>query len=542
MGLVLAPKSLANSEKGILVEITGLKRMKKQIYQTHIWIAGISAIPLLLWCISAVMHPLMVWTSPEPAIKSIEQQVFPDRLQVSLAEALNRHELTRITSLGITQLGEKQYYRVGVEGSPHFTYLETETGELLTEGERLHAESLARKFSGDTASSVVSIEPITQFAGEYTSSGQFLPVMKVQLGRDDGMRAYVDLTGDRLATLIDNQRSWLLWIFKAFHTWEIPGMPEIVRAWGLAIFCFLVLIGAATGLIVYVVMWKNLGKGKGAATPRGRLRTVHRLAGVFVSLAMLIFAFSGMFHALVQGIKPDLKHLRPSDTFLASDLSLAIPDALKKANVTGPVQNISLAMLETGPHYLILRKPERRKQFPPVPVNATTGEVAVDGDLEQVRRIAKTYFTPESLKEAEVTRLTSFSMEYIPRNRRLPVVKVAKATGESIFIDPVDGAIAYSTSPVGRWESLSFSWLHKWRFLDQAGFSREVRDSIMVCFVTLGGMVSMTGGILLMYRNPLRKRRKAIQTIALESSEEVTTTSVEQHIEKIPETVQLRDA
>lgn len=488
--------------------------MRKQLYQMHIWIADISAIPLLLWCISAVMHPLMVWTSPEPAIKSIEQQVFPDRLQVSLAEALNRHELTKITSLGITQLGEKQYYRVGVEGTPHPVYLETETGELLPNGVQLHAESLARQFSGDTASSIVSVEPITQFAGEYTSSGQFLPVMKVQLERDDGMRAYVDLTGDRLATLIDDQRSWLLLIFKALHSWEIPGMPEIVRVWGLAIFCFLVLIGAVTGLTIYVVMWKNLGKGKAAATPRGRLRTVHRRAGVFVSLAMLIFAFSGMFHALVQGSKPDLKHLRPSDTFLASDMPLAIPDALKKSNVTGAVQNVSLAMLESGPHYLILRKPESRKQFPPVVVNARTGEIVVDGDLQHVQRISESYFTPESLKEAEVTRLTSFGMEYIPRNRRLPVVKVAKATGESVFIDPVDGAIAYSTSPVGRWEQLSFSWLHKWRFLDQAGFSREVRDSIMVFFVTLGGMVTLTGGILLAYRNPLRKRRKATRMSA----------------------------
>jgi len=474
--------------------------VKKSLYQTHVWLATISAIPLFLWCISAVLHPLMVWTSPEPVVKHIETQVDPDRLVTTLSEALERSEIDSVTEFDLTSFGGNQFYRVKLPDVDERAYFDTQSGEKLEDGERLHAESLARQFCGDTDSPVIDVTLVERFEGEYSAASQFLPVWRVQFDRDDHMRAYVDLKGDRLATLINDQRSWLILAFQLFHSWKFPGLPDSIRLAGLTVFSFLALMGAISGLMVYLVMWRKFGRGKAASSPRGRLRMLHRSLGLTVSFALLIFSFSAFFHAIVQVEKQDVTRMRPAAIFAASDLDQHLSNLLTQTGLTDEIRDVSLIFLDSQSHYIVSRKPEERQHFEPVVIHAGSGTIVPEGDTHFVAQLAETYFGPSTNSQTNVSRLTSFQADYSPFYRRLPVARVARANGLQAFIDPTDGAVALSLTTLGGWEQLSFSFLHKWHFLNQMGLSRQLRDAIMVITVMCIAALSLTGGILLVLR------------------------------------------
>ncbi len=211
----------------------------KKIYKLHRQLSIIIAIPVLLWASSGFMHPLM--TNLRPAIAT---QGWPavavdsGRLKVSLAEALQRHHLDSFANVRLIHIDTNWFYQVqpavhGKDASPAINptvpvYLSCTNGNVLTAGDWLYAQYLARHFLEGkesaaaktptaTASAAAGMAPmedmpdccgaaaefvlnpakgarvanvslLSAYDNEYKSINRLLPVYRVSFARADGIR------------------------------------------------------------------------------------------------------------------------------------------------------------------------------------------------------------------------------------------------------------------------------------------------------------------------------------------------------------------
>ena len=86
-------------------------------------------------------------------------------------------------------------------------YFDSRSGQLITDGEQQDAKRLAIWYTGLAKQQIVSTELITEFSDDYPSVNRLLPVWRVSF--DNGLRAYVDPSQSRLATLSNDQKMWI---------------------------------------------------------------------------------------------------------------------------------------------------------------------------------------------------------------------------------------------------------------------------------------------------------------------------------------------
>jgi hypothetical protein len=120
--------------------------MRKKINQLHRTLSLIIAIPVLLWAISGFMHPIMTNIRPSIATQGIPPVVMDSaRIRFPLAEALRKHHLDSFSNFRLVHIDTNWFYQVQpVSGAP--VYLSCTNGNVLTAGDWLYAQYLARQF------------------------------------------------------------------------------------------------------------------------------------------------------------------------------------------------------------------------------------------------------------------------------------------------------------------------------------------------------------------------------------------------------------
>ncbi|QDU64598.1 hypothetical protein Pan216_54880 [Planctomycetes bacterium Pan216] len=485
--------------------------MKSLLYRSHRWIGLVACVPILAWTVSGIAHPVMGWLSPEPAQKSFPKRpVEPSELTIGLREALEKQGVEEITWASLVPIEDRTFYQVGVPGTTVPRYFDAATGDELVNGDVHFAELLARHFVGDQTSSVTDVGVVTSFDQEYRPIFQFLPARRVLFGRDDNMRAYVDTRAGRLGMLVDRTRGNLLGLFSCLHNWEFVGLPEVGRVAMLLAFSLFVFAGALSGLLVYGLMWRRLGMGAQARTPRGRLRKFHRLAGLSVSGIMLLFAFSGGYHALKK-LDPQLHGFPLGERRCAvSGIQRSPKEVFELAEETGPVRDLQLVVHQGEPHYLVSFVGRENVPNPKL-VHATSGLVIDEGDIAHAKDLATRLDGIEVATLRGGKRLPTFLREYSPVNKRIPVVRVDLETSNNrrLYVDPKTGVVATSMDDSVTWERLSFLFLHKWHFLDPLGMGSDARNGAMVVATASCALVTALGLALLVgwFRPKLRAKR-----------------------------------
>ena len=161
------------------------------MYKWHRYLAWVMAVPILLWALSGVLHPLMSnWFKPDIAHKflrpvAVELPASEQKVAAICADFDEVHMVKTILLQGkptlfIVTPDQQQYYR------------DILTGEAVVNGDQLYAEQLARAYLDDADSELVKISKIEEFGAGYSYIHRFLPVYRVELDREDGLQAVVD--------------------------------------------------------------------------------------------------------------------------------------------------------------------------------------------------------------------------------------------------------------------------------------------------------------------------------------------------------------
>jgi hypothetical protein len=508
-----------------------IKKIKQHMYKWHRVIGLITIIPVIFWTLSGLMHPFMAhFFKPEIARDKLEQQTIDkNQLHFSIQEVLQKNELTQFKNFRIVAFNNKTYYQLKtIIGE--LWYFDTSTAKKLDNGDQKYAEWLSRYFLDDQKSAVKKSEVVTEFTSQYKYVNRYLPVYKVTFDRPDTMEVYVETSSGKLATYNPTSRQWFIWFFDTFHNWSFIDAISNNSIRIITMIFLLSIIGfsALSGILIYGLLWKQFKKTDNIQPKKG-LRKYHRQIGIWVSLFMLTFAFSGGYHAATKWAPYTLSQMVYEPTFKTNE----IPVSNTSLNLDwNRFQNISIITLNDTTYYRCqllekakFKKPKdskwNKKEDPKLEViyiNASTNKVSPNIDFEYAAFLAY-YFTDgapkasccemvestdeepqsslENVKLLESKVLTDFeSREYGFVNKRLPVIKLAYDTPEktTYFIETSTSRLAAVINNSDKVEGYSFAILHKFLFMDWAG--KNIRDLTMVLAALTILIVSILGFIL----------------------------------------------
>ncbi len=403
------------------------------------WVAGIAAI---LWALTGLLHPIMMWTAPRPAVQAPPyNEASTDGLLApgpALAAAgVARADLVRLAGvhadrIWIARHGGRIEAVNAVTGAPA-------EGVLAR-----HAEKLARYYAGGTDAPLASIREVRAFSVEYPAINRYLPVWRVEFADKGRLAVYVDPMTDRLAAVTDARRRVFLSIFQNVHTLNFLAPVEPLRR--LAI---LILVGSALAMSVAgAVMLARRGAAKGA-------RGAHRLIAWAAAPIVAMFAATGLFHlffahapAPVAPVQFEIAHLDAVPSAGRAALLVASADA------NGAAWRAETAH---GAAYYDL-----------------AGAAFLLDDAARARAVAG------ADDRAPVTPVFSYTDEYGFALKRLPVLRVASAQGP-VFVDPLEGLVAgEGAAGAGRIEAWTFDRLHKFGLLN--GIGKRNRDYVSMIF------------------------------------------------------------
>lgn len=473
--------------------------------KVHRWLGLIAMVAVLCFGLSGLIHPIMSRTQPQPAERSAPI-LPPAGALVPLKTALNRAGIDAFSSARLFALVGQPVYRVGLAGEPA-RYFAASDASPLADGERVHAEALARHYTGDTASAVAALTRITAFDADYPAVNRLLPVWRVQLARADGLTAYVDTEGNRLATLNDDRKRALQSVFRALHTFNLfDGVPA------LRIALMLLLLGATFSTAVAgTVMYLRL-KRADVRLKHQTARRWHRRLALAVVLTTFTFSLSGTWH-LLQGERtlPPPTSIVPR--FLTSELGEYAPttgfsllNAGERACYRLPVvQTTVVGSGQSGEHaHHHGAMPATAEPAPARCLDTGTGAELPDADRRAAEALAR-QFAGAAEGGVELSPVTRFGGEYGFINKRLPVWRARFAgSDDAWYVESDSGALALHTDTPARLEGLSFAYLHKWTFFGED--HKDLRDALLALFA-FGNVVVAGLGTWVFFR---RRRRPAL--------------------------------
>lgn len=537
-------QSLAGAEsKSTGTASAGLKKLiQRNMYRWHRIIGILTVVPVIFWTLSGLSHPFMShWFKPVIAHEFIKPEVL-NRSQVTLSitDVLRQNTVSMLRTFRLVKLADQTYYQI--KGADNrLRYYSASTGQVLPNGDRQYAESLARYFVDD-AKTPVHIEPVTAFSAEYRYVNRLLPVWKVSFNRPDRMDVYVETEQSRLANYNERSRKAFLWVFNNFHNWDwLEAITNNTLRVSIMVLCLsIIILSMVSGLVIYGFMWKRFRKPRNASDRIGFLRKYHRQIGIAVSLVTLTFAFSGAYH-VTRKLTPDerIKYIRQpvvtSAKLQASLLSLPVDWTT--------VTNVSLATVDDRLYYQVFTKKandgwkswnqkqvdkaetadkssRKTKESKPTIAyyDVQTAALLPDGVMSHAKDLVMSFWAAEQSGKGpaccermddeqqaaagelpdllSISFLEKFDREYGFINKRLPVVKLALETPDHLtyYVEPATSRLAARIVDSDRREGFSFAFLHKYSGIDFAG--KDVRDSITM-LAALGVLVVSLFGLVL---------------------------------------------
>jgi len=502
--------------------------MRTTLFRLHRRLSIIIAIPVLLWASSGFMHPIM--TNIRPAIAT--QGIMPvaidtARIRFPLARALRVHHLDSVSNFRLVHIDTNWFYQVqpltgasnpnGRAAVP--IYISCMNGNILTAGDWLYAQYLARQFlegpaingpatrgavggqgPGTKAASVethdccgaatdivlnpvkgakvANVSLVSHYDEEYKSINRLLPVYRVSFERADGIRVYVETTQDRFSFAMDNRRAVFDEIFRLCHTW---GWLDALGKGRLAIEVLVALTALFTAVLGIFIFFTSRGAGV-----RG-VRRCHRYTAITAAFFTLLWTFSGSYHALSR-FKDDVRDKFSLNSRLAAEAT-SVDITRLQAVCARRVSNLSMVDMDGVLYWRVSMLPEkmsmhkdlmkdRKASLAPVAyVRARDYSVLADGDARYAARMAGQFSGYADNEVRKIEPVTSFGDEYNFTDKRLPVWKVSYDRDHHVryYVETGSGRLASRVDDLVAAEGYSFSVFHKHHFMDWGG--KTVRDA-----------------------------------------------------------------
>ncbi|BAN49139.1 PepSY domain-containing protein [Metapseudomonas resinovorans] len=450
-----------------------LRQRVLRLMPWHRRLALLACVGVFCWAATGMLHPLMSALQPRPA------QMMPPQAPLLLdglkapGPLLAVAGIAEVEGLRLLVLDGQPYYQARLPGAAEPRYWDARSGVPVDLVAR-HATRLAAHYLG-SAEGLAYGGSLSSFNGEYAFINRLLPAARVDTSRDDGLRVYLDLQQDRLGTLVDERKAWFSVLFQQLHTFAWLKSAGWLRP--------LVMLLILASVVATVV----LGVGLFFARPRARtrLRRVHGWVGLGIALASLSFASSGAWHLLHKvGAEPWPQAYSPR-------IPVGILDAAPAANWLQPGEvAVRLGLVSLDGHAAW-----RLQSLFEVRYLALDGQPLGD---DAARRYANQRLAHHAgqlgLGEPLGVELqTRFDHEYGFVFKRLPVLKAtyADAHHTSLYVDPLDGALASRVRDADRAEGWAFAYLHKWDYLGALG--KPVKDATLTALAAIHVLLALMG-------------------------------------------------
>jgi hypothetical protein len=490
--------------------------IRKNIYKWHRICSLIIAVPVLLWATSGFMHPIMTNLRPAMKTQSIPVEAMDSsKVKLSLQEVLKKNKIDSIYSVRLVHIDTNWFYQVKTSRRYDLQYISAKNGNILTKGDWLYAQYLARLFlegaskkakskmvmempagtqmsgmadmadcCGEAASTVLSNKTgapiegaslITKFDDEYKSIYCLLPVYKVQFKRDDHIRLYVETWQDRFGVAVDKNRAAFTTFFDLVHTW---GWINFLGKGRIFVEIFFTGLGFLTALMGIYIFFATKSK-KAPGNPLVKARRNHRYTAIIASLFTLMFTFSGCYHAFSKlGIEEkEVKSVQHSFAVSAIDFDLNRLRAIGKK----PVTNISLVQLDDKTYWQVYLQSAKKDHKSKDLMKDMSAEAAAVTYIN-----AADYSVPTQL-------ITKFTDEYNFTDKRLPVWKINYPFNhkERLYVETSTGVLAKKINDVELYEGYSFALFHKHHYMDFGGkITRDISTmtgaALQIMMVVIG--------------------------------------------------------
>ncbi len=473
------------------------------LYRWHRRIGLAVFVAIIAWAVSGLSHPIMSRLNPRPAAMQPPVSTAAIASLTPMAAALSANGITGFEQAQVLNINGESVYRV--EHGANTTYINARSGRRAELSDEAYAQKLARHYLGDDASKIVAVERISAFNEDYLFVNRYLPVYKVTFDRPDNMRAYVEVSTGRLATLVDDRKALVGWVFRQLHSWVFIANPWL-RTIAMSA---MLLAGMGLSLAGLVMAWRgratNSDEKGGDEQPQSRSSVWHRRLGIGFGVLMLSFCFSGLYHLLNKPIIAPAAMPVPQPSFNTQDLRLDW-SAVAQASGGQYFSRANVVAVDGQPYLrLALAAPKAEKTGEPavaehhsskplspigklVYINALSSQLCGGCEHRHVLSLASYYAgsPAEGSAEGQVEKITRFSSDYGFINKRLPVHAV-RLGGDleagvepklTLFVETATGALAGRSSPATQREGWSFSYLHKWHFFDP--ISKTLRDILLV--------------------------------------------------------------
>ncbi|WP_045465415.1 PepSY-associated TM helix domain-containing protein [Sporocytophaga myxococcoides] len=483
--------------------------IRKNIYKWHRSISIVIAVPVLMWTLSGILHPVM--STFKPRIKNQSLPALPvdmNKVRLSVTEALTMNGIESIDNFRLITLDGKVYYQVLHDQKDIPVYINVEDGKLLVDGDQKYAIQLSQYFLGDTKTAITDTQLVREFGDEYPFINRLLPVYKVSFQREDGLRIFVETFGDRMAFAVNDLRYGFSRFFSAFHSWSFLEALGSLRYVVIVVLCGLALFVAISGIYIYFI--SNEVRVTDRSNSYTKTRRLHRITSIFVSVTTLMFAFSGGYHAF-EKIKPDSRS--------ASLIKTSVPvqrfhwDSIQfftKIKELGLLSNLSVVNMGTSLYWQanIIDKENKVKT---VYLNVSTLQELNNGEEVYAAFLANSYSSNKTDAIVSINKINSFGGEYGFVNKRLPVMKVQYNSNgnERYYVETSSGKLSVRIEDKDLYEGLSFAFLHKFHFADSLG--KTGRDVITV-IAALANLIVVVIGLVLFFK---KRRKSKVESLKL---------------------------
>lgn len=478
----------------------------------HRWLGVLALAAVAMFASSGILHPLMARVQVQPVARQAAVAHLPAEPK-RLDEVLDKYGISHFAAVRVVAVDGTAYYRIGSnDGSAR--YFALRDAQELAGGEQRHAQALAARFSGD-AQSKAHPQRQLRFDDDYPAVNRLLPVWRVDLQRDDGMRVYVDTAGDRYVTLTNDRKRTLQTLFQTLHTFSF------LNAWpALRIMVMLVLLsGALSSALLGVLMYFKQRRADrpqplDARRKRQGARRWHRRLALTIAVSCVLFVVSGSWHLLQGELTPELPPPLASH-FHRTEIGAATPSAAfvlmhSLGRACYRLVNAPAAVDEHAHHHGAHAPDDKALPC----LDAQSGDSLPNADKQQAIALARTYGGVDNDSPvASATPVMRFDEEYGFINKRLPVWKIQfKDKDDAWYIETASGALAAHVNNAARYEGLSFAYLHKAAYFPEA--LKDLRDLLLVVLAFGNLAISVLGGWLFYGRARRRRATPKLQAQA----------------------------
>jgi hypothetical protein len=473
----------------------------KAARQWHRFLLWPAMLALFAFVISGLTHPLLTWTGPQTNKNMPPQAQFDATQTANIASVLQRHDIAQAAIVKLVPTARGNLLQVTQDDSAPRRYFQLDNGIEFANFDREQAQWLARHYTGLDNAEITDVKLKTVFDDEYPWVNRLLPVYQVSFAGEQGLRVNVHTETGALADISNDYKRNVQKIFQHLHTFrflDATGHGRVILM--MLLLCSLLATVIAGAALLYAITRRRIPHSG---------RRWHRVLAHLVWIPLFAFTASGIYHLLYQHTAENVRGLQ-----LAAPLSLQINTLSADFSWLIPLQeqrlnNISLVAAPNKTLYYRVSFPagkpdhsaNRQQRFdgvttekPALYINAHTGQADGMDDAKYTRALAKAFLQIDDHSLDAGSAVTHFGPDYDFRNKRLPAWKftVSNETKDLLFIDPATGSLIDRVPQTARWESLSFSVLHKWNFLTHS-IGREKRDVLMVLVLTLGLALAILG-------------------------------------------------